>query len=47
MNLVFSENNGEYLNKKSENSIEPSNLNQIEENSENLFETNSIDKEIK
>lgn len=46
MNLVFSENTGEYLNKKSENSIESSNLNQIEESSENIYETNSIDKEI-
>ena len=47
MNLVFSENTGEYLNKKSEKSIESSNLSQIEESSENLYETNSIDKEIK
>ena len=47
MNLVFSENTGEYLNKKSEKSIESSNLNQIEESSENLYETNSIDNEIK
>ena len=47
MNLVFSENTGEYLNKKSEKSIESSNLNQIEECSENIYETNSIDKEIK
>ena len=47
MNLVFSENTGEYLNKKSEESIESSNLNQIEEISENIYETNSIDKEIK
>ena len=47
MNLVFSENTGEYLNKKSEKSIESSNLNQIEESSENIYETNSIDKEIK
>ena len=46
MNLVFSENTGEYLNKKSEKSIESSNLNQIEESSENIYETNSIDKEI-
>ena len=43
MNLVFSENTGEYLNKKSEKSIESSKLNQIEESSENLYETNSID----
>ena len=47
MNLVFSENTGEYLNKKSEKSIESSSLNQIEESSENIYETNSIDKEIK
>ena len=47
MNLVFSENTGEYLNKKSEKSIESSNLNQIEETSESIYETNSIGKEIK
>ena len=47
MNLVFSENTGEYLNKKSEKSIESSNLNQIEESSENIYEKNPIDKEIK
>ncbi len=47
MNLVFSENTGEYLNKKSEKSIESSKLSQIEEISENTYETNSIDKEIK
>jgi NAD(P)H-quinone oxidoreductase subunit K len=47
MNLVFSENTGEYLNKKSEKSIESSNLNQIEESSENIYETNPTDKEIK
>ena len=47
MNLVFSENTGEYLNKKSEKSIESSNLNQIEESTENIYETNSVDKEIK
>ncbi len=46
MNLVFSENTGEYLNKKSEKSIESSNLNQIEESSENIYEKNSIDEEI-
>ncbi len=46
MNLVFSENTGEYLNKKSEKSIESSNLNQIEESSQKVYETNSIDKEI-
>ena len=47
MNLVFSENTGEYLNKKSEKSIVSSSLNQIEESSENIYETNSIDEEIK
>ena len=47
MNLVFSENTGEYLNKKSKKSIESSNLNQIEESFENIYETNSIDEEIK
>ena len=47
MNLVFSENTGEYLNKKSEKSIKSSKLNQIEESSENIYETNSIDEEIK
>ncbi len=47
MNLIFSENTGEYLNKKSEKSIESSNLNQIEESSENVYETNSINKQIK
>ena len=47
MNLVFSENTGEYLNKKSEKSIESSKLNQIEESSENTYETSSVDKEIK
>ena len=44
MNLVFSENTGEYLNKKSEKSIESSNLNQIEESIEDIYEKNSIDK---
>ena len=47
MNLVFSENTGEYLNKKCEKSIESSNLNQIEESIENIYEINSINKEIK
>ena len=47
MNLVFSENTGEYLNKKFKKSIESSKLNQIEESSENIYETNSIDEEIK
>ncbi len=47
MNLVFSENTGEYLNKKSENLIESSNLNQIDEKNEDIYETNLIDEEIK
>tara|TARA_B100000965_G_scaffold163575_1_gene136254 strand:+ start:1968 stop:2702 length:735 start_codon:yes stop_codon:yes gene_type:complete len=46
MNLVFSENTGEYLNKKSDKSLQSSKLDQIEENSENIYETNLIDKEI-
>ena len=44
MKIVFSENTGEYLNKKSEKSIESSNLEQIEENSKNKIEENLIDK---
>ncbi len=47
MNLVFSENTGEYLNKKSKKSIQSSKLSQIEERSGDIYETNSIDKEIK
>ena len=47
MNLVFSENTGEYLNKKPTQSIESSKLQQIEESSENINEANLIDKEIK
>tara|TARA_S200000501_G_scaffold367881_1_gene404886 strand:+ start:50 stop:784 length:735 start_codon:yes stop_codon:yes gene_type:complete len=47
MKLVFSENNGEYLNKKSEKSIQSSNLNRIEENSKNEIEKNLIDQELK
>ena len=47
MKLVFSENTGEYLNKKSEKSIESSNLKQIEESDENVNEANLTDKEIK
>ena len=47
MKLVFSENNGEYLNRKSEKSIKSSNLKQIQEISQNINEANSIDKEIK
>ena len=46
MNLVFSENTGEYLNKKSKKSIESSNLEQIEENSKNKIEENLINEEI-
>ena len=44
MEVVFSENTGEYLNKKSEKSIQASNLEQIEENSVNKIEKNTIDK---
>ena len=47
MNLIFSENTGEYLNKKVEKSIKSSKLNRIEESSENKYETNLIDKETK
>ena len=47
MKLVFSENTGEYLNKKSEKSIESSQLKQIEESGENVNEVNLIDKEKK
>ena len=44
MKLVFSENTGEYLNKKSEKSIESSDLKQIEESAENVNEANLTDK---
>ena len=44
MNLVFSENTGEYLNKKSNKSFESSNLEQIEENK---IQENLINKENK
>ena len=47
MKLVFSENTGEYLNKKSNKSIESSNLKQIEEIGENVNEANLTDKELK
>ena len=47
MNLVFSENTGEYLNKKSEKIIESSNLDEIKESSLDINETNLINKEIK
>ena len=46
MNLVFSENTGEYLNKKSKKSIDSSKLEQIEENSKNKMEENLINEEI-
>ena len=42
MNLVFSENTGEYLNKKSKKAINSSNLEQIEENTKNTVEENLI-----
>jgi len=44
MKIVFSENTGEYLNKKSKESIQSSNLEQIEERSVNKIEKNLIDK---
>ena len=44
MNIVFSENNGQYLNKKGEKSITSSNLERIEKNSKNKIEENLIDK---
>ena len=47
MELVFSNNTGEYLNKKSDKSIESSNLKKIEESVEKSNEVNFIDKEIK
>ncbi len=47
MNLVFSENTGEYLNKKSNKTIDSSKLKQIEDRSENIYEKNIIDEEIK
>ena len=46
MKLIFSENNGEYLNKRSEKSIESSNLKQIDEAAENVNEANLTDKKI-
>ena len=49
MNLVFSQNTGEYLNKKSERSIESSKLQSIKEtieNDQNTNETNLIDEKI-
>ena len=46
MKLVFSENNGQYLNKKSEKSISSSQLEQVKENGKNKIEENLIDKEL-
>ena len=46
MKLVFSENNGEYLNKQSLKSINSSDSQQIEENSETLNEINLIDEKL-
>ena len=43
MKLVFSENNGEYLNKKSTNEIDSSDLQQIEEINENTNDVNLIE----
>ena len=45
MELVFSENSGEYLNKKSNKSIESSNLEAINENSQNIIEEKSFNNE--
>ena len=45
MKLVFSENTGEYLNKKSEKSFEPSNFEELQEISKDLNEVNSIEEE--
>ena len=45
MNLVFSKNTGEYLNKKSEKSIDSSNLKQIDINSKNKIEENLLENE--
>ena len=47
MELVFSENTGEYLNKKSTESINSSNLEQIEKNSNNTIEENLFNYENK
>ena len=46
MNIVFSKNTGEYLNKKTDKGIEPSNLEKIEEGNEILNEPNLIDQKI-
>ena len=45
MNLVFSKNTGEYLNKKSEKSIDSSDLKQIDINSKNKIEENLLENE--
>ena len=47
MKLVFSENNGEYLNKKVKKSITSTKLKQINENSKNKMQEKLIDKELK
>ena len=47
MNLIFSENTGEYLNKTNEKSIEPSKLEKIQESSRNMQQANLLDKETK
>ncbi len=47
MKLVFSENTGEYLNKKSNKSITSSKLQKVEENINNKVEESLIDKEFK
>ena len=47
MKLVFSENNGKYLNKKAKKSFSSSSLKQIEDDSKNKIEENLIDKELK
>ena len=45
MELVFSENTGEYLNKKSEKSIKSSNLKSIDEKSKNIIDERMIEKD--
>ena len=47
MELLFSENTGEYLNKRTNKSIESSSLNQIVESNENINEVKVIDEELK
>ena len=47
MNLIFSKNTGEYLNKKSDKSLESSKLEKIQEISENINEVNLVDEELK